>query len=165
MERVVVTGLGLVTPTGIGTEASWQALLAGKSGVGHITAFDTKDYACRIAAEVTNFDAALYTPKRKLKEMCRFTQFAMAATKMAIEDAGLELTEEERLRAGCFIGVGLGGLENLERVTLMLSEKGPDKVSPYFIPSIIGNLAAGQFAIEYALNGPRYCQTSACASR
>lgn len=164
MERVVVTGLGLVTPTGIGTEASWQALLAGKSGVGLITAFDTKDYACRIAAEVANFDASEFMARKKIKEMCRFTQFAMAATKMAMEDSGLVLTDEERLRAGCFIGVGLGGLENLERVTLMLAEKGPDKVSPYFIPSIIGNLAAGQVAIEYGLHGPSYCQTSACAS-
>jgi 3-oxoacyl-[acyl-carrier-protein] synthase II len=164
MERVVVTGLGLVTPTGIGTEASWQALLGGKSGVGLITAFDTKDYACRIAAEVTNFDASEFMARKKIKEMCRFTQFAMAATKMAMEDSGLVLTDEERLRAGCFIGVGLGGLENLERVTLMLAEKGPDKVSPYFIPSIIGNLAAGQVAIEYGLHGPSYCQTSACAS-
>lgn len=164
MERVVVTGLGLVTPTGIGAEASWQALLAGKSGVGQITAFDTKDYPCRIAAEVKDFDASSFMPRRKIKEMCRFTQFAMAATKMAIEDAGLELTDEERLRTGCFIGVGLGGLENLERVTLMLAEKGPDKVSPYFIPSIIGNLAAGQVAIEYGLHGPSYCHTSACAS-
>jgi 3-oxoacyl-[acyl-carrier-protein] synthase II len=164
MERVVVTGLGLVTPTGIGTEASWQALLGGKSGVGLITAFDTKDYACRIAAEVTNFEASEFMARKKIKEMCRFTQFAMAATKMAMEDSGLALTDEERLRAGCFIGVGLGGLENLERVTLMLAEKGPDKVSPYFIPSIIGNLAAGQVAIEYGLHGPSYCQTSACAS-
>ncbi len=164
MERIVVTGLGLVTPNGIGTDATWQSVLAGKSGVRTITAFDTTGYACRIAAEVSNFDAAQFMPKRKIKEMCRFTQFSMAATKMAIEDAGLELTEEERLRTGCFIGVGLGGLENLERVTLMLNEKGPDKVSPYFIPSIIGNLAAGQVAIEYGLNGPSYCQTSACAS-
>jgi 3-oxoacyl-[acyl-carrier-protein] synthase II len=164
MERIVVTGLGLVTPNGIGTDATWQSVLAGKSGVRTITAFDTTGYACRIAAEVPNFDAAQFMPKRKIKEMCRFTQFSMAASKMAIEDAGLELTEEERLRTGCFIGVGLGGLENLERVTLMLNEKGPDKVSPYFIPSIIGNLAAGQVAIEYGLNGPSYCQTSACAS-
>jgi 3-oxoacyl-[acyl-carrier-protein] synthase II len=164
MERIVVTGLGLVTPNGIGTEASWQSVLAGKSGVRRITAFDSEGYSCRIAAEVAGFDAAEFMPRRKIKEMCRFTQFSMAATKMAIEDAGLELTEEERLRAGCFIGVGLGGLENLERVTLMLNEKGPDKVSPYFIPSIIGNLAAGQVAIEYGLHGPSYCHTSACAS-
>src|SRR6185295_8807227 len=164
MERIVVTGLGLVTPNGIGTEASWQSVLAGKSGVRRITAFDSEGYSCRIAAEVAGFDAAEFMSRRKIKEMCRFTQFSMAATKMAIEDAGLELTEEERLRAGCFIGVGLGGLENLERVTLMLNEKGPDKVSPYFIPSIIGNLAAGQVAIEYGLHGPSYCHTSACAS-
>jgi 3-oxoacyl-[acyl-carrier-protein] synthase II len=164
MERIVVTGLGLVTPVGIGTETSWQSVLAGKSGVRTITAFDSQKYSCKIAAEVSNFDAAEFMSRRKIKEMCRFTQFSMAATKMAIEDAGLELTEEERLRAGCFIGVGLGGLENLERVTLMLNEKGPDKVSPYFIPSIIGNLAAGQVAIEYGLHGPSYCHTSACAS-
>lgn len=164
MERIVVTGLGLVTPVGIGTETSWQSVLAGKSGVRTITAFDSQKYSCKIAAEVSNFDAAEFMPRRKIKEMCRFTQFSMAATKMAMEDAGLELTEEERLRAGCFIGVGLGGLENLERVTLMLNEKGPDKVSPYFIPSIIGNLAAGQVAIEYGLHGPSYCHTSACAS-
>ncbi|MEO8177462.1 MAG: beta-ketoacyl-ACP synthase II [Deltaproteobacteria bacterium] len=164
MERIVVTGLGLVTPVGIGTETSWQSVLAGKSGVRTITAFDSQKYSCKIAAEVSNFDGAEFMPRRKIKEMCRFTQFSMAATKMAIEDAGLELTEEERLRAGCFIGVGLGGLENLERVTLMLNEKGPDKVSPYFIPSIIGNLAAGQVAIEYGLHGPSYCHTSACAS-
>ncbi|HVZ32339.1 MAG TPA: beta-ketoacyl synthase N-terminal-like domain-containing protein, partial [Polyangiaceae bacterium] len=164
MERVVVTGIGLVAPTGIGTEACWKALLDGKSGVRPITAFDTDGYACRIAAEVPDFDASAFMPKRKIKEMCRFTQFAMAATKMAIQDAGLELTDEERLRTGCFIGVGLGGLENLERVTMMLNEKGPDKVSPYFIPSIIGNLAGGQVAIEYGLHGPSYCHTSACAS-
>jgi 3-oxoacyl-[acyl-carrier-protein] synthase II len=164
MERIVVTGLGLVTPNGIGTEATWQSVLAGKGGVRSITAFDTTGYSCKIAAEVLNFEAAEFMPRRKIKEMCRFTQFSMAATKMAIEDAGLELTEEERLRAGCFIGVGLGGLENLERVTLMLNQKGPDKVSPYFIPSIIGNLAAGQVAIEYGLHGPSYCHTSACAS-
>jgi 3-oxoacyl-[acyl-carrier-protein] synthase II len=164
VERVVVTGIGLVAPTGIGTEACWKALLDGTSGVRPITAFDTDGYACRIAAEVPDFDASEFMPKRKIKEMCRFTQFAMAATKMAIQDAGLELTDEERLRTGCFIGVGLGGLENLERVTMMLNEKGPDKVSPYFIPSIIGNLAGGQVAIEYGLHGPSYCHTSACAS-
>ena len=164
MERIVVTGLGLVTPNGVGTEASWQSVISGESAVRTITAFDARGYSCRIAAEVPNFEPEAFMPRRKIKEMCRFTQFSMAATKMAMEDAGLELTEEERLRAGCFIGVGLGGLENLERVTLMLNEKGPDKVSPYFIPSIIGNLAAGQVAIEYGLHGPSYCQTSACAS-
>jgi 3-oxoacyl-[acyl-carrier-protein] synthase II len=165
MERVVVTGLGLVTPNGVGTEASWESLLNGQSGVGPITAFEVGEaYPCRIAAEVKGFDPAQFIAKRKLKEMCRFTQFAMSATKMAVDAAGLVLTDEERRRTGCFIGVGLGGLENLERVTLLLHEKGPNKVSPYFIPSIIGNLAAGQVAIEYELHGPSYCHTSACAS-
>jgi len=112
MERIVVTGLGLVTPNGIGTEASWQSVIAGKSAVRTITAFDAQGYSCRIAAEVPNFEPEAFMARRKIKEMCRFTQFSMAATKMAMEDAGLELTEEERLRAGCFIGVGLGGLEN-----------------------------------------------------
>lgn len=165
MERVVVTGLGLVTPNGVGTEPTWESLLNGRSGVGPITAFEAGEaYPCRIAAEVKGFDPGQFMAKKKLKEMCRFTQFALAATKMAFESAGLELSEEERKRTGCFIGVGLGGLENLERVTLLLNEKGPGKVSPYFIPSIIGNLAAGQVAIEYELHGPSYCHTSACAS-
>jgi 3-oxoacyl-[acyl-carrier-protein] synthase II len=165
MERVVVTGLGLVTPNGVGTESSWESLLNGQSGVGLITAFEAGEaYACRIAAEVKNFDPALFMPRRKLKEMCRFTQFAMAASKMALDQSGVELTDALRKRTGCFIGAGLGGLENLERVTLLLHEKGPSKVSPYFIPSIIGNLAGGQVAIEYELHGPSYCHTSACAS-
>jgi 3-oxoacyl-[acyl-carrier-protein] synthase II len=155
----------MVTPNGVGTEPSWESLLNGQSGVGPITSFEIGDaYPCRIAAEVKGFDPALFMAKRKIKEMCRFTQFAMAATKMAVDASGLVLTDEERRRAGCFIGVGLGGLENLERVTLLLNEKGPSKVSPYFIPSIIGNLAAGQVAIEYELHGPSYCHTSACAS-
>jgi 3-oxoacyl-[acyl-carrier-protein] synthase II len=149
----------------VGTEASWESLLNGQSGVGPITSFEIGEaYPCRIAAEVKGFDPAQFIAKRKLKEMCRFTQFAMSATKMAVEAAGLTLSEEEKLRTGCFIGVGLGGLENLERVTLLLHEKGPGKVSPYFIPSIIGNLAAGQVSIEYELHGPSYCHTSACAS-
>ncbi|MET0411357.1 MAG: beta-ketoacyl synthase N-terminal-like domain-containing protein, partial [Polyangiaceae bacterium] len=134
--------MGLVTPNGVGTEASWESLLNGQSGVGPITSFESEAYPCRIAAEVKGFDPAQFIAKRKLKEMCRFTQFALSATKMAVESSGLVLSDEEKLRTGCFIGVGLGGLENLERVTLLLHEKGPGKVSPYFIPSIIGNLAA-----------------------
>jgi 3-oxoacyl-[acyl-carrier-protein] synthase II len=164
MERVVVTGMGLITPVGIGTEASWQALLAGKSGVDTITAFNTEGHSCTIAAEIKNFEAEAFIPKRKLKEACRFIHLAMAASKLALEDAQLNLTDEERERAGCFIGAGLGGLENLERITLVLHEKGPSKISPYFIPSIIGNLAAGQVSIEHGLYGPSYCHTSACAS-
>src|SRR5215208_6005053 len=130
MERVVVTGLGLVTPNGVGTEPTWQSLINGGSGVGPITLFPAgPEYATRIAAEVKNFDPAAFMERKKLKEVSRFIPFAMAATKMALEQADLGLTEEERERAGVFIGVGLGGLENLERCTLTLTQKGPGKVS------------------------------------
>src|SRR5262245_9917249 len=121
MERVVVTGLGLVTPNGIGTDSTYQSLIQGKSGVGPITLFQAgPEYATRIAAEVKDFDPTAYMEKKKLKEVSRFIPFAMAATKMALEQADLGLTEEERDRCGVFIGVGLGGLENLERCTLTL---------------------------------------------
>jgi 3-oxoacyl-[acyl-carrier-protein] synthase II len=165
MERVVVTGIGLVTPCGIGTAETWESLLRGESGAGPITLFEVDDrYPTRFACEVKGYDPAEYMPRKKVKEVCRFITFAMGASKLAIADAGLELTDEERERAGCFIGVGMGGLENLEKVTLIVEHKGPGRISPYFIPSIIGNLAAGQVSIEYGLRGPSYCHTSACSS-
>jgi 3-oxoacyl-[acyl-carrier-protein] synthase II len=165
MERVVVTGLGLVTPNGIGVDASWQSLVNGESGVGPITLFDTaKGYATRIAAEVRGFEPAEFMERKKIKEVARFIPFAMAATKMALEQADLRLSDEERERAGVFIGVGLGGLENLERCTLTLEHKGPGKVSPYFIPSLIANMAAGQVSIAFGLRGPSLSHTSACSS-
>ena len=165
MERVVVTGLGLVTPNGIGVEASWQSLVNGKSGVGPITLFDTANgYATRIAAEVKGFEPSDFMERKKIKEVARFIPFAMAATKMALEQADLGLTDEDRERAGVFIGVGLGGLENLERCTLTLEHKGPGKVSPYFIPSLIANMASGQVSIAFGLRGPSLSHTSACSS-
>jgi 3-oxoacyl-[acyl-carrier-protein] synthase II len=165
MERVVVTGIGLVTPNGVGTDASFQSLTRGESGAGKITLFEAgPEYATRIAAEVKNFDAAQFMEKKKLKEVSRFIPFAMAATKMALEQADLNLTEAERDRAGVFLGVGLGGLENLERCTLTLKERGPGKVSPYFIPSLIANMAAGQVSIAYGFRGPSLAHTSACSS-
>jgi 3-oxoacyl-[acyl-carrier-protein] synthase II len=165
MERVVVTGIGLVTPNGVGTDATWQSLLRAESSAARITLFDVDDrYPTQFACEVKGFDPAEHMPRKKVKEVCRFITFAMGASRMAIEDAGLELTDEERERAGCFIGVGMGGLENLEKVTLIVEHKGPGRISPYFIPSIIGNLAAGQVSIEYGLRGPSYCHTSACSS-
>ncbi len=165
MERVVVTGLGLVTPNGIGVDASWHSLVNGKSGVGPITLFDTANgYATRIAAEVRGFEPADFMERKKIKEVARFIPFAMAATKMALEQADLRLSDEDRERAGVFIGVGLGGLENLERCTLTLEHKGPGKVSPYFIPSLIANMAAGQVSIAFGLRGPSLSHTSACSS-
>jgi len=165
MERIVVTGIGLVTPNGVGTDATFQSLVNGRSGVGPITQFEaTEQFSTRIAAEVKGFDPAQFMEKKKIKEVSRFIPFAMAATRMALEQADLNLTDEERDRAGVFIGVGLGGLENLERCTITLTTRGPGKVSPYFIPSLIANMAAGQVSIAFGLRGPSMAHTSACSS-
>ncbi len=164
MERVVLTGIGLVTPVGIGTAESWRALLAGQSGVGPITQFDCSAFRVRIAGEVKGWEPTRWIDKKKLKEMDRFTEFAVGAAAMAIADAKLELSDAERERAGCFVGVGLGGLFTLEKTKETLMAKGPTKVSPYSIPGIIANLAAGQVSIHWGLKGPSYCTTSACSS-
>ena len=164
MERVVITGIGLVTPLGIGRQTTWDALLAGKSGAGPITLFDAAQFRVRFACEVKDWDGTRFVEKKKLKEMDRFTEFACGAARMAIEDSQLELTDEERNEAGCFIGVGLGGLMTLEKTKQTLLEKGPQKISPYSIPGIIANLAAGQVSMLHGLKGPSYCNTSACSS-
>src|SRR5499427_8890721 len=164
MERVVITGIGLVTPLGVGNEESWRALLAGESGVAPITLFDASTFRVRFAGEVKNWEPLRFIDKKKLKEMDRFTQFAMGAAEFAIADAKLELSAEEKDEAGCFVGVGLGGLQTLERTKETLLSKGPGKISPYAIPGIIANLAAGQVSMCYGLRGPSYCTTSACSS-
>ena len=165
MERVVVTGIGLVTPNGIGTEATWRSLIAGESAAGPITLFEADErYPSRFACEVKGYDPAEHMEKKKVKEVTRFITFAMGATKMALAEAALELSDEERDTTGVFIGAGLGGLENLEKFTLVLDQKGPSKVSPYLIPSIIANMAAGQVSIAFDLRGPSYAHTSACSS-
>jgi 3-oxoacyl-[acyl-carrier-protein] synthase II len=165
MERVVITGIGLVTPNGVGTDPTWRSLIAGESAAAPITLFEIDErYPSRFACEVKGFDPAAYMEKKKIKEVTRFITFSMGATKLAFDHAELELTEEERETTGSFIGVGLGGLENLERCTLLLERKGPGKISPYFIPSLIGNMAAGQISIAYGLRGPSYAHTSACSS-
>lgn len=165
MERVVVTGMGLVTPNGIGTEATWESLLRGESGVGPITLFKIDDrYPTRIAAEVKNFDPTEFMSRKKLKEVARFIPFSLAATKLALAQAEPDLSDEEKERVGVFIGVGLGGMENLERCTLTVEGRGPSKVSPYLIPSLIANMAAGQISIEYGFQGPALAHTSACSS-
>jgi 3-oxoacyl-[acyl-carrier-protein] synthase II len=164
MERVVITGIGLVTPVGIGTSESWRALLAGESGIGPISLFDCSAFRVRIAGEVKGWEPTRFIDKKKLKEMDRFTELAMGAAAMALQDAKLEMSDAERERAGCFIGVGLGGLFTLEKTKETLMAKGPTKVSPYSIPGIIANLAAGQVSIAHGLKGPSYCTTSACSS-
>lgn len=165
MERVVITGVSMVTPVGVGTSASFNALLAGKSGAGPITLFETDErFATRIACEVKGFQPTDWMPKKKVKECSRFIPFALAATKMALEQADLNLTDEERDNVGVFIGVGMGGLENLEHCTLTLEHKGPGRISPYLIPSLIANMAAGQISIAHDFRGPSVAHTSACSS-
>ncbi|HRI64350.1 MAG TPA: beta-ketoacyl-ACP synthase II [Polyangium sp.] len=164
MERVVITGIGLVTPNGIGTSDTWRAVLAGESGIAPITLFDAAQYAVRFAGEVKGFAPEQYIPKKKLREMGRFAHLAVAASKHCIDDANITFTDEDRDARGTFIGVGLGGLDNLYHHALTLHERGPSKISPYFIPSVIANLAAGQVAMANNLRGPSYCNTSACAS-
>jgi 3-oxoacyl-[acyl-carrier-protein] synthase II len=165
MERVVVTGIGMVTPLGLDTDSTWQSLVAGKSGVSGITLFPvTDEYPTRIAAEVRNFEPTRFMEKKKLKEVTRFIPFALAATQMALEHSGLELTDAVKEQMGVFIGVGLGGLEGLEEVAILCHTKGPKRVSPYFIPSLIANMAAGQVSIKYGFRGPSLAHTSACSS-
>ena len=165
MERVVITGIGLVTPLATGRDETWRALLAGKSGIGHITLFDAADFRVKIAGEVKGWDPLRYMEKKKVREMDRFAQFAVGAAKQAIDDAGLELpTDEEKNRAGCFIGSGIGGLATLEEAKRTLLEKGPGRLSPYSIPGLIANMAAGQVSMFHGLRGPSYCNTSACSS-
>jgi 3-oxoacyl-[acyl-carrier-protein] synthase II len=162
--RVVVTGMGCVTPVGNDLASTWDALVRGVSGAAPITLFDASAFAVRFACEVKGFDAERFVERRKRKEMDRFTEFAMAAASMAIADADLALTEAEEERAGCFLGVGLGGLAALETAKATLDAKGPSKLSPYTIPRIIGNLAAGHVSMAHRLRGPSYATTSACAT-
>ena len=164
MERVVITGIGLVTPVAVGTEASWRGLLNGQSGIAPITLFDKSAFRVQIAGEVKGWDPLAYIEKKKLKEFDRFSEFAMGAAKMAVDDAKLELADSERDEAGCFVGVGIGGLFSLEKTKQTLIDKGPSKISPYAIPNIIANLAAGQVSMAHGLRGPSYCTTSACSS-
>ena len=164
MERVVVTGIGLVTPLGIGTEVTWQSALEGKSGIGPITLFDAKEYPTTFAGEVKGFDPSVYIPKKKHKEMCRFSMLAMAAAQLAMADSGAELSDADKEKCGTFFGVGLGGLEGLYNCSVLLHERGPSRISPYFIPAVIGNLAGGQIAMALGLRGPSYANTSACSS-
>ena len=163
--RVVVTGVGLVTPVGIGLEETWSALLAGKSGAAPITIFDASDFATRFACEVKDFDPTRWIEKRLAKTLDRFVQFAMATAAMAKEDAGLEFDEAEAERVGVFVGAGLGGILSIEATHAKMLEKGPRRgISPYFVPQIIINIASGQISIRYGAKGPNLGQVSACSS-
>ncbi|TAN43698.1 MAG: beta-ketoacyl-[acyl-carrier-protein] synthase II [Nitrospirae bacterium] len=162
--RVVVTGLGLVTPIGIGVEESWKAALAGKSGIDRITLFDPAPIPVQIAGEVKNFDPAPYIEPKEIKKMDRFIHFAMAAATMAMDDSGFKVTEENAERVGVIIGAGMGGLPAIEHYHKVLMERGPKKISPFFVPMIIINLASGNVSIKYGAKGPNSTAVTACAT-
>lgn len=162
--RVAITGLGAITPIGIGKENFWSALIAGKNGIGRITRFDPTDYPCRIAGEVNDFNPDDFIDKKESKRMDRYTQFAVAAAKLAVEDSGLNLESVDRNRFGVFIGSGIGGMETLHNQYEKLFDKGPSRISPFFIPMMIANMSAGQIAIEFKIHGPASCIVTACAS-
>src|SRR3989475_7850331 len=162
--RVVVTGIGLVTPLAIGTKESWQAAIAGKSGVGPITRFDAKELPSRIAGEVKNFDASQFMDKKEARRNALFIQFGLAATELALKDAGLPTDKPLGERTGVIVGSGMGGLGTLEEPPLAAVEKGHRRVSPFFIPSIIVNLVGGQISIRYGAAGVNFAPVSACAT-
>jgi 3-oxoacyl-[acyl-carrier-protein] synthase II len=153
-----------VAPNGIGVEAFWESLVNGVSGIDHITRFDASRHDTKIAAEVKGFDPLLYMEKKEVKKMDRFIHYALAGAIMAVDDAQLTVKDNERSRIGVLIGTGMGGIPGLEETHKTLLEKGPDRISPFFIPSIITNLAAGHIAIRFGLRGPNSCVSTACAS-
>src|SRR5438552_3750326 len=162
--RVVVTGLGLITPLGTGVENTWSALCAGRSGVQRITRFDPSAHDCQIAGEVRDFNPADYIEKKDLKKMDLFIQYAMGASQMALADSGLTIDEANADRVGVYIGAGIGGLPAIEHYHKILLEKGAERVSPFFIPMVIINLASGQVAIRLGAKGPNSCAVTACAT-
>ena len=163
-KRVVITGLGCVTPVGTGKEDFWVNIKSGVSGIDKITRFDYTNYQTQIAGEVKDFTPEDYISKKELKKMDRFTQFAMVASKLAVADSELDLDSIDRYRMGTVIGTGIGGVETIEAQHKNLLEKGNRRVSPFFIPMMIGNMAAGQVAIEFGAKGPSTNICTACAS-
>jgi 3-oxoacyl-[acyl-carrier-protein] synthase II len=161
---VVVTGVGLLTPLGIGTEATWEAIRAGKSGIGPISQFDATAFSCRIAGEVKGFDPAAYIEKKEIKKMGRFIQFAIAASDFALKSSGLKVTPEIAEEVGVYIGSGIGGFEVIEREHQTLLEHGPRRISPFFIPATIINLASGYVSIKSGAKGPNSATATACTT-
>ncbi len=162
--RVVVTGVGLVSPLGIGTGANWEALCAGQSGIGPITRFEASQFSARIAGEVKNFDPLQFVDKKDVKKMDVFIQLAIAASQFAMDDASLKVSAEMATRTGVFIASGIGGFSTIEREHKALLEGGPRRISPFFIPAAIINLAAGQVSIRFGAKGPNSATCTACSA-
>ncbi|MBF0418644.1 MAG: beta-ketoacyl-ACP synthase II [Magnetococcales bacterium] len=162
--RVVITGLGLVTPLGVGTRETWSGLVSGRSGIGAITRFDATEYASRIAGECRDFKSEDWVDKKEVRKMDLFMHFGMAAAQMAWEESGLVVTEENAHRFGVTIGSGIGGLTAIQNQAIALKEKGPRRISPFFIPMSLINLISGHVAIRYGLQGPNHAPVTACAT-
>lgn len=164
MRRVVVTGIGIVSPIGIGVENVWKNLISGRSGIGRITKFDPSPLATQIAGEVKDFNPEQFIEKKEIKKMDTFIHFAVAAAKIAVEDSGLDMNAVKPERVGVVVGAGLGGLPGIEKYHKILLEEGPKRISPFFIPMVIANLAAGQISIMLGAKGPNSSTSTACAA-
>ena len=162
--RVVITGLGLVIPTGIGVEVAWKNVCEGKSGIGSLTRFEPNGFETKIAGQVKEFNPELYIEKKEIKKMDLFIQYALAATRESLADAQLEITPQNCEQIGVIVGTGLGGLPSIEKYHQILLEKGPGRITPFFIPMLIANLASGQIAIHFGAKGPNTCLVTACAT-
>ncbi len=162
--RIAITGVGLVTPLGVGTDNVWKRILAGESGIAPITRFDITRHDTKIAGEVKDFRAEDYISVKEAKRMDLFIQFALAGTKIAMEDSGLDMSKEDAERVGVVVGTGLGGLPTLEKYHSVYLERGPGRISPFFIPMLIANEAPGHIAIQYGIKGPNLCIVTACAT-
>ncbi len=162
--RVVITGIGLITPVGLTKDANWESVLAGKSGVGLITRFDTSRFEARIAGEVKGFDPAKFIEKKEIKKMDRFIQYAIAATIEALDESGLKITPENAERIGVIVGSGMGGIETIIHNESICEKQGPNRVSAFFIPGCVINLAPGQISIRTGAKGPNFSPVSACAT-
>ncbi len=162
--RVAVTGMGIVSPLGIGIEGNWAALCDGKSGIAPITKFDTNSFPIKIAGEVRDFDPQQYIGHKEVKKMDIFIHYAVAASQLALKDSGFEITEKNAERVGVQVGVGLGGLPVIEKYHDIFKEKGVRKITPFFIPMLIANLASGQVSIHFGAKGPNTCVVTACAT-
>ena len=163
-KRVVITGLGLVIPIGIGVETAWKNVCEGRSGIGRLTRFDPNGHETKIAGEVKGFNPENYIEKKEIKKMDLFIQYALGAAKEAVEDSQLEITPENAEQVGVIVGTGLGGLPTIEKYHQVLLEKGPGRISPFFIPMLIANLASGHIAIQFGAKGPNSCVVTACAT-
>jgi len=164
MARIVVTGLGAVAPNGIGTQTFWENVVNGVSGIAPITRFDASRHDAQIAGEVKGFDPLQWIEKKEARKMDLFIHFAVAAAQMAYDDSGLKVTDDNRERIGVFVGTGMGGIPALEESHRILMEKGPGRISAFFIPSIITNLASGQISMRFGMKGPNSCVCTACAT-